>query len=218
MLYSKKVFGYNGETKEVKIVFKKYSELILKSIGAAILIALGDYALLKLGEPIGPVIFAFGLIGVCYMGQNLFTGKCGFLIDDKIRLFDLILILAVNLVAGYLMGVVFSAIGDTDVLASATAKVAGWEVSFPFFVKSLMCGAIMYIAVLLYRKGTPLGIIFGVPLFIFCGFQHCIANVITMGVATAFDWSLFVCVAGNFLGSLIMWLLAGQFLRQKAMV
>lgn len=192
-------------------MFRKYHELILKSVGAAILIALGDYALLKLGNPIGPVIFAFGLLGVCYMGLNLFTGKCGFIADDKIRLFDLLLILVVNLVAGYLMGVVFAGIGDADVLTSASSKVASWEVSFPFFVKSVMCGVIMYIAVLLYRKGTPLGIIFGVPLFIFCGFQHCIANVITMGVAVAFDFSLFICVAGNFLGSIIMWFFAGQY-------
>jgi hypothetical protein len=36
-------------------------EIINKSIGAALLISLGNYALLKLGHPIGPVIFAFGL-------------------------------------------------------------------------------------------------------------------------------------------------------------
>ena len=52
----------------------------------------------------------------------------------------------------------------------------------------------------MYKKGTPLGIIFGVPLFIFCGFQHCIANVITMGVGLAFDWSLILCIIGNFFG------------------
>ncbi len=195
-------------------MLKKYRELIAKSVGAAVLIALGDYALLKLGNPIGPVIFAFGLLGVCYMGQNLFTGKCGFLVDDEIRILDLFLILVVNLVAGYLVGVMFSAIGDQEVLASASSKVAGWEISFPFFVKSVMCGVIMYIAVLLYRKGTPLGIIFGIPLFIFCGFQHCIANVITMGVATTLDFSLLICILGNFLGSIIMWMLAGQYFKK----
>ena len=62
----------------------------------------------------------------------------------------------------------------------------------------------MYVAVLLYRKGTPLGIVFGIPLFIFCGFQHCIANVITLGVARTFDWSLLLAIAGNFLGSLLV--------------
>ena len=63
----------------------------------------------------------------------------------------------------------------------------------------------MYIAVFMYRKGTPLGIIFGIPLFIFCGFQHCIANIITMGVARAWHMSILICIIGNFIGSLFMW-------------
>jgi len=182
-------------------------ELIRKSIGASLLIALGDYALLKLGEPIGPIIFAFGLLGVCYMGLNLFTGKCGFYIEDKIKLKDLLIILLVNLIAGYLIGLAFS-ITDKTIVNSALLKVSTWEVSIPFFIKSVLCGIIMYIAVYMYRKGTPLGIIFGIPLFIFCGFQHCIANIITMGVASTFDISIIICIGGNFIGSLFMWYLA----------
>ena len=185
----------------------KKIELINKSIGAALLIGLGNYALLKLGEPIGPVIFALGLLGVCYMGLNLFTGKCGFLFQDKIKITDLLIILVVNLIAGYLIGLMFS-VCDTVVFDNAVKKVSTWEISMPFFIKSILCGIIMYIAVYMYKKGTPLGIIFGIPLFIFCGFQHCIANIITLGVAQTFDLSIFICIIGNFVGSLIMWYLA----------
>ena len=183
---------------------KKYLELINKSIGAALLISLGNYALLKLGNPIGPVIFAFGLLGVCYMGQNLFTGKCGFLFQDRIKLTDLLIILVVNLLAGYLLGLMYSTC-DTVVFDNAVSKVATWDISMAFFIKSILCGIIMYIAVFMYRKGTPLGIIFGIPLFIFCGFQHCIANIVTLGVARTFDLSIIICVLGNFVGSLFMW-------------
>ena len=183
---------------------KEKQELINKSIGAALLISLGNYALLKLGSPIGPIIFALGLLGVCYMGQNLFTGKCGFLFQDKIKYTDLLIILLVNLVAGYLFGLLYSTV-DADIVKTAVSKVKTWDISFPFFVKSCLCGIIMYIAVFMYRKGTSLGIIFGIPLFIFCGFQHCIANIITLGVATTFDWSIIICVLGNFIGSLFIW-------------
>ena len=183
---------------------KENIELINKSIGAAILIGLGDYALLKLGQPLGPVLFALGLLGVCYMGQNLFTGKCGFIIQDKIKILNLLIILLVNLIAGYLIGLLFS-FTDKQVLANALSKIADWEFSFPFFVKGVLCGIIMYIAVFMYRKGTPLGIIFGIPLFIFCGFQHCIANIITLGVARTFHTSIFLAIVGNFIGSLLMW-------------
>ena len=178
--------------------------IIKKSFGAAFLISLGNFALLKLGNPIGPVIFAFGLLGVCYLGQNLFTGKCGFLFADKIKPLDLLLILLGNMVAGYLMGLLYS-VTDPSLVPVAAAKVATWEFSFAFFLKSMLCGAIMYLAVKMYKNGTPLGIIFGVPLFIFCGFQHCVANIVTLGIAGTFSCTMSICIAGNFLGSLVTW-------------
>lgn len=181
-------------------------ELIKKSIAASILIGLGNFALLKLGNPIGPIIFAFGLLGVCYLGLNLFTGKCGFLFEDKLKVRDLIIILVINLASGYLFGLLFR-VADQSVIEPAISKIATWDFSVAFFVKSLLCGIIMYLAVKMYKKGTPLGIIFGIPLFIFCGFQHCIANVITLGVALGFSWSLILAILGNFLGAVfISWL------------
>ena len=186
---------------------EKKVELINKSFAAALLIGLGNYALLKLGNPIGPVIFALGLLGVCYMGLNLFTGKCGFLFQDKIKILDLLIILVCNLVAGYLFGLAFS-VADETVMANAVAKVKTWDITWAFFIKSILCGVIMYIAVYMYKKGTPLGIIYGIPLFIFCGFQHCIANIITLGVARTFDYSIFVCILGNFIGSLFIWFIS----------
>ena len=192
----------------------KYKELILKSIGAALLISLGNYALLKLGNPLGPIIFAFGLLGVCYMGQNLFTGKCGFLFEDKIKVLDLLIILVINLLAGYLFGYLYS-FTDNEIVANAVSKVATWDISISFFIKSVLCGVIMYIAVLMYKKGTALGIIYGIPLFIFCAFQHCIANIVTLGVAKTFHWSIIICVLGNFLGSIFMWYISKDSTKSK---
>ena len=117
---------------------KEKITLINKSIGAAILISLGNYALLKLGNPIGPVIFALGLLGVCYMDLNLFTGKCGFVIENKIKLTDLLIILLVNLVIGYLLGLMYSTF-DKEVFTNAISKVKTWDMSIVFFLKSVMC-------------------------------------------------------------------------------
>ena len=185
----------------------KKIELVNKSVGAAFLISLGNYALLKLGNPIGPVIFALGLLGVCYLGQNLFTGKCGFIFEDKIKWSDLLIILIVNLIAGYLFGVIYS-YTDPELVKVASEKVASWSFSLSFLLKGFLCGTIMYIAVKMYRIGTPLGIIYGIPLFIFCGFQHCIANIITLGVATTFHSSILLAIIGNFIGSLFVWFIS----------
>lgn len=198
-------------TKKTKKVVKKkqspaltYLEIARKSAAASLLIGLGNYVLLKVGSPLGPFLFAFGLLGVCVLGANLFTGKCGFLFADKIKPLHLLTILFVNLLAGYLIGLAFSAC-DASVVEAARAKVATWDISWSFFIRSILCGVIMYLAVAIYRKGSPLGIIFGIPLFIFCGFQHCIANIITLGVAATWDWSVLICVLGNFAGSLMVW-------------
>ena len=179
-------------------------ELVRKAILASLLIGLGNYVLLKIGTPVGPFLFSLGLLAVCYMGANLFTGKCGFLFEDNIKLTDLGIILAVNLISGYLLGAIFG-LADADLVLVATSKISGWEFSFPFLVKAVLCGVVMFVAVYIYRKGSPFGVLIGVPLFIFAGFQHCIANVITMGVALSFDWSIFLAVVGNFVGSILAW-------------
>lgn len=189
-------------------------DLVRLSAGASLLIGLGDYVLLKMGAPIGPFLFAFGLLGVCVIGLNLFTGKCGFFIEDKISIMDLIIILIVNLVCGYAFGVLFG-IMDGAIVEAASSKVATWDISWEFFLKSMACGAIMYLAVDLYRRGSKLGILLGVPLFIFCGFQHSIANAITMGVAMEFSWTVLLCALGNFVGAIVAWGLCRKSIEQR---
>lgn len=195
-------------------MIKKHVEIINKSIAAALMIGLGNYALLKIGNPLGPFLFSLGLLSVCYFNLNLFTGKAGFIFENKIPFIEILLILISNLVFGYLFGLLFS-ISDESLINSALLKVSSWNISISFFVKSFLCGVVMYIAVLMFKKGTPLGIIFGVPLFIFCGYQHCIANIITLGVARTFDLSIFICIIGNLIGSLFMWFISKDLIIQK---
>lgn len=192
---------------------KNYVRVARLAAGASLLIGLGDYILLKIGTPIGPFLFAFGLLGVCVLKLNLFTGKCGFLFEDNLKISELLTILVINIIFGYLVGMVFGLI-DSEVLAAASSKVAGWECSVEFFLKSVLCGVIMYLAVAIFRKGSPLGILFGVPLFIFCGFQHSIANAITAGVTMGIGWSVFlpilICAVGNLVGALAAWGVCGE--------
>lgn len=193
---------------------KNYVRVARLTAGASLLIGLGDYALLKIGTPLGPFLFAFGLLGVCVLKLNLFTGKCGFLFEDGLKLSELIVILVANLVFGYLVGMLFGLI-DEEVFMAASNKMASWEFSGEFFLKSALCGVIMYLAVAIYKKGSPLGILLGVPLFIFCGFQHSIANVITMGAAMGLDWSVLLCAAGNFVGALVAWALCSGIVKKS---
>ena len=186
-------------------------ELINKSILAAILISLGVAVSLTLNNAIGTFLFAFGLLGVCVLDMNLFTGKCGYWWKDNKK--NLLIVLIVNLIAGYICGLLLS-IANPALTILATEKIITWSFSIAFFIKSIFCGIIMYLCVDIYKKGEKLGIFFGVPLFIFCGFQHCIANIIILGIAHSFSWTIILAILGNLLGSMIINILQGRNLKK----
>jgi len=172
-----------------------------KSILASILIGFGVAVLLAFGNPLGPILFAFGLLGVCYLEANLYTGKAGYYWKNK--KIELIKILIINLITGYIFGLLLRC-SLPQLIPVALEKVASWDFSLAFFIRSIFCGMIMYICVELFKRGNYIGILYGIPLFIFCGFQHCIANVIVLGVACSWSWTLILAIIGNLIGSIII--------------
>ena len=181
------------------------SRFVDKSILAPIFIALGCAVSLTLGQPLGAIFFAFGLLSVCVFKANLFTGKVGYWWRPKFLL-ALCFVLIINLVIGYGMGILIS-LTNNSLTTVALSKVLSWDFSGVFFVKSVFCGMIMYICVEMFRKGEKLGIFFGVPLFIYCDFQHCIANIIYLGIANTWSWTIILAIVGNAIGSLFINLL-----------
>ena len=173
----------------------------MKSILASILIGFGVAVLLFLGNPLGPIFFAFGLMGVCYLGADLYTGKAGYYWKNK--KVELATILVANLVAGYLFGLALG-YSSPQIVPTAQNLIASWDFSVAYFIRSIFCGMIMYICVELFKRGTYVGILYGVPLFIYCGFPHCIANVIILGVAMTWHWALILAIMGNFVGGMII--------------
>ena len=174
---------------------------LYKSILAPILIGFGVVVNLTLEAPLGAILFSFGLLGVCTLGADLFTGKAGYM--WRTQPVELSNILLINLLVGYLFGVIIR-IGFPTLIPLAVSKVISWSFSLQFFIQSIFCGIIMYIAVDIYKKGNLMGIFFGVPLFILCGFQHCIANIIVLGIAGDFDGSILLAIVGNLIGSIII--------------
>jgi formate/nitrite transporter FocA (FNT family) len=172
---------------------------------ASILIGFGVAVLLFLGSPLGPLLFTFGLLSVCYLQADLYTGKAGYY--WKTQKTTLLQILLINLASGYLFGILLG-YSSPQLVPLALEKIATWNFSTPFFIKSVFCGMVMYICVELFKRGNFVGVLYGVPLFIFCGFQHSIANVIVLGIASCqtylWSWTIVLCAAGNFIGSLII--------------
>lgn len=178
-------------------------EVFWKGTAASLMISLGVAVLLK--QPIiGAFLFALGLLVICERNFFLFTGKCGYVPwAPKYTCHRIFEILIINVWAGMLIGFFIGAT-NPEFMTLAADKIANWETDkFISFLQAGFCGAIMFIAVDMYDKvGEKLGILFGVPIFIFCGFQHCIANSILLGMAQTFDPMIFIHILGNWVGAI----------------
>ena len=179
---------------------------IKKSILAAILISFGVAVNLKIGAPLGRFLFAFGLMGVCVLRAELYTGKAGYVSEVGIN--NLIYILTVNLIAAAICGLLLKQ-AMPEIIPVASTIVEGWMNTTlgTYFIKSIFCGMIMFIAVDMYNKGNIFGILFGIPLFIICGFQHCIANIIIGCIAIPdinFSVPIIISIVGNLVGGIII--------------
>ncbi len=172
------------------------------SLLAGLLIGLGAYGFLALGGIPGAVIFAFGLVGVVLSGALLYTGKAGVMNDIG----ALALIWLFNVLGCILVGLlVWSLGGEPAQRATEVVSLRLAQGPWRSFLRAVGCGLIIDISVWLYRNtGSLVPVLFGVPLFILCGFYHSIADVVYL--VGAFRWSpdilwfYPVIVVGNYAG------------------
>ena len=172
------------------------------SLFAGLLIGLGAYGFLALGGLPGAIIFAFGLVGVVLSGALLYTGKAGVMTDIG----ALTLIWIWNVVGCILIGLMVMSLGG-EPMERAQTVVASRLAQGPWrsFLRAVGCGLIIDLSVWLYRTSKSLiPILFGVPLFIVCGFYHSIADVVYLVGAwqwsPAILWYYPVIVIGNYVG------------------
>ena len=175
-----------------------------KSFFAGILIGLGACGYLALGGLPGAIIFAFGLIGVVLSGSLLYTGRAGVMKLSETG--SLVMIWLFNILACILLCLLMMSLGGEPVERAQNA-VAGRLAQGPWrsFLRAVGCGLIIDIAVWMYRTTKNiLPVLFGVPLFIVCGFYHSIADVVYLVAAWKWSpdilWYYPVIVLGNYAG------------------
>jgi len=153
-----------------------FREVIPPAILAGICISIGCVVNLRVGGVAGAVLFAFGLTTVVYYGMKLYTGTAGF-IRRQGDWSMLILVLVGNII-GCLLTAWLIGYAQPDCIEPASNILAGRLAKGPLacFLLAIGCGFIMTTAVEFARKGKMLPLIFGVPVFILCGFAHSIAD------------------------------------------
>lgn len=120
-------------------------------------------------------MFAFGLLTVVHYALKLYTGTAGFIKRGEVG--QLLLILGGNLV-GCLLVALMARCSPMPLQETAQKVLEGRLAMGPLKggVLAIGCGMIMTTAVTFARQGKNLPLLFGVPLFITCGFPHCVAD------------------------------------------
>ena len=149
------------------------------SVFAGILIAIAGYGFLA-GQTVGIFLFILGLAAVVSYRLRLFTGTVGFIKWGEIP--NLVIILLGNVLGCWLVSLIAKV--DTVLGIQTTAQTVlqsrlqlGW---LACGIKAIGCGVLMRAAVEFSRRGVDFGywvpLLFAVPLFIHCGFPHCVAD------------------------------------------
>ena len=190
---------------------------VFGAVSAGIMIAIGGSVFLSCDSKyVGAVLFSVALLCICYLGYYLFTGKIGYLANDfsKKNILNLTVGLAVNLITTFLLGLLIRFAFPTLLDKAYIMCSAKLEQAFLItFIRAIFCGVLMYTAVEIFKeKKTPLGIIFCIPVFILCGFEHSIADMFYFGVSGIFTTKILTfelaAVLGNTVGGLILPLLS----------
>ena len=186
------------------------------AILAGICISIGCVVNLRVGGVAGAVLFAFGLTTVVYYGLKLYTGTAGF-IRMKGDWLMLCVVLLGNII-GCLLTAWMIAYAQPDCVEPASKILAGRLAKGPLacFLLAIGCGFIMTTAVQFGREGRFLPLLFGVPVFILCGFAHSIADAFYfLAVPEMYSMQLLLIyvaeVLGNFAGcNLYRWVIAKE--------
>ena len=150
-------------------------KILRSSIVAGICIGIAGFGYLAEKSIVGAVLFAFGLLAVVHYGLKLFTGTAGFFRKGEFG--NLFVILLGNII-GCLVVALIARCSPMPLQQTAQGILEGRLAIGPLKGAALAvgCGGIMTTAVQFGRQGKYLLILFGVPMFITCGFPHCIAD------------------------------------------
>lgn len=194
---------------------------LIQGILAGFSISLGGTVFLAVQDKtVGALLFSVGLFCVCAFGFYLFTGKVCYVFDND-RKYALVLpvIWIGNLIGAVCAGLLESVTRMGVPLAEKAALICETKLDqtpLSAFVLAFFCDIMIYIAVEGYKSipheiGKYLAVLFGVVVFILCGFEHCVANMYYFTIGNAWSWKaagyLLLMTAGNAAGGVAIPLL-----------
>ncbi len=203
---------------------------MLKGFLAGLAIGLGGFLYIlminfiegELGKILGSLLFAVGLFLVCTFYLYLYTGKIGLIYEGKQNkdyYISLPIMLVFNALGAFALGYLcyFIFRNNTQMMetvngvCSSRTSLSSLDNYLSCIVKSLLCGLCVYLAVKCFslNRLKPIGIsllVLFVFIFVYSGFQHCIANMFYFGFGNHMKINtlinLLIVIACNSIGPL----------------
>lgn len=203
---------------------KRYIKIFISATLAGLILTIAGLAYLavrQFSSVLAAFMFSFGLFSIITFNLYLYTGKIGYVIkQQKSYYFDLLVCLLGNAFGAIASGYIVYACKD----GSTTLKnmyLTAVELSNNklspsvgvILLLSFLCGIMVYIAVEVNKKEIhPLfklvAIFFAVTIFVICGFEHCIGDMVYFSIANAWSFKTFgyilMMILGNSIGSLFI--------------
>lgn len=177
---------------------------ILKSATmSGICVGIAGFGYMATRDIVGSILFAFALLSVVNYKLHLYTGTAGFIRKGELGYLAVILmgnILGCGLVA------LLTRVSPMPIQENAQSFLEARLALGPLQggLLSIACGFIMTTAVTFARKGNNLPLLLGVPLFIVCGFPHCVADAFYYLAAPWSFWAEHVLAILLFYGSIVL--------------
>lgn len=205
---------------------KKYFQILFLAILSGLAIGIGGTIYLSMENKIvGALMFTVGLYAICTQGLMLFTGKVGYMVNNSLSyILDLVVIWIGNFIGTFTMATLISQtrVSKISETAKAMCKIKTSDNFVSLFILGIFCGMLMYIAVDGYKKtnNNPVILFMGVGAFIFCGFEHCIADMFYFSIANKWSVNALLCIlvitVGNSVGGMLIPLVQKFKVEEKA--
>ena len=198
----------------------RYLSCLTKAILAGIAIGIGALAFLSIeNKIIGSIFFSVGLFIILNFILNLYTGKICYVVENK-NYIQMPIILIGNFI-GTLLIAQLTRLTKLILFAEKAYAICQLKLNdnlLSLFILGIFCNIMIYLAVYGYNYfkndiSKIIALLFGVSIFIICGFEHCIADMFYFTFANIWSINAFITISIIVLGNTIGGILARLLLK-----
>lgn len=202
--------------KHIKTICSGILAGIIIGIGGLVSSVVNSYVETISDKVLAAFLFSIGLLLICIFGLNLYTGKIGYVLDNKPSfLVDLGEMLVGNLIGASLMGLFVrgcsSQFNKAIYYLSSSCET---KLNHPWYTALLLsigCGMLVYFAVAIFKSEQHpvirmVGLFMSVTVFVASGMAHIVAEMFYFVAANKLSGDailfLLIVLVGNSAGSI----------------